>query len=111
KNVITLWLIVGNAGLLLWLVILYAGRRQLSPILLNILVLLQVLVFLNAGFGLYMVARGVPFHPAHLMYGVLNALVATLRVGLYGQLARAGSRGLLWHAFLAVLAIALVARS
>ena len=111
KNLLTFWLIAGNGLLALWAGLLYLRRSASSPLFFNFFVFLQGLVFVTAAVGVYLVAAGAPTNSAHLMYGVLNGILALTRLGLHPRLVRTGAPGLVWHGLLALLAVALVARS
>lgn len=111
KNFVTLWLILGNGLLTVWAGGLYLVHRQPSRAFFNILVFLQLLVGALVLLGMYLLGRQVSTNPGHVMYGVLNGALAVVRVGLYPRLTASGRGGTLWQGFLALLAVALVARS
>jgi len=111
KNIITMWLFAGNGLLALWAGALFFLRRPPSRTFFNVLAFLQVLVVLAFAIGVFLVLGPGRTNPGHIMYGVLNLGLAAVRVVLHGRLAGGGRSGAAWHAFLALLAIGLVARS
>jgi len=111
KDLITVWLIAGNGLLALWALALYWRRRAPERLFFQALVFFQLLIGVQVILGISLLAMGVPPNSGHLLYGVLNALLAVGRVGSHTRLVAMGASGLLWHGFLALLAIALVARS
>ncbi len=111
KQIMFMWLLVGNGVLAAWALILYATKGRTGPLYFRLVAFLQVLVLISvaAGFGLLFI--GVPTTWAHVMYAVLNGGLALGRLLGHGRLAAMGRQGLTWHIGLALLAIALIARS
>lgn len=112
KQMAYVWMLIGNVLLALWALGLYVfGRSTVGEFYFRVVVFFQVLVALSIVVGIMLLSGGVGTNPGHLLYAFLNGFLGLARVGWHGRLMRAGRPGLLWLAFLAVMAIALVARS
>lgn len=111
KQIIYVWLIGGNVGFILWAGALYVLRRPSGPLFFRISAFLQLLVVFEIVLGLIVFADGMPTNWGHVLYALLNGFLALARLLWHGRLAGMGRRGLLWHMFMAVLAIGLIARS
>jgi len=111
KDWITVWLVAGNALLALWSLFLYWRQRAPGPLFFQALVFFQLLIGAQVALGIFLFAAGLPPSSGHLMYGVLNAVLAAGRVLGHARLVGSGAQGMLWHGLLSLLAIALVARS
>lgn len=111
KNIITMWLFAGNGLLALWAGALFVLQRPPNRTFFNILAFLQALVVLVFAIGVFLVLGPGRTNPGHIMYGVLNVGLAAVRMAVHGRLAGGGRSGAAWHALLALLAIALLARS
>lgn len=111
KQIVFVWLLVGNGLLALWALVAYGTNRAPGPLYFRLLVFLQALIIVALGAGVGLLSAGVPTNWGHVLYAVLNGGLAVGRVLAYGRLISTGRRGLLWEAGLALLAVALVARS
>lgn len=111
KQIVYVWLLVGNAIVILWALLLYALGKKSGTLFFRLIAFLQVLVLVEVAAGVTMMAAGLGTNLGHLLYAVLNAGLAVARLLAHGRLVRARQRGLLWQTFLALMAIALVARS
>lgn len=111
KDLFTVWLAAGNALAAVWALILYFLKRSPNRLFWQATVFLQVLMLVQVALGVTLIVGGLFPNSGHLLYGVLNGLLALVRVGWYTRISAAGPQGTLWHAFLALLAVGLVARS
>jgi len=111
KQILFVWLLVGNGILFVWAVGLYLTGRPTGPLYFRLVAFMQILVLVVIGAGVFLFVSGVATTWGHLLYAVLNAGLAVGRLLAHGRLVGMGKQGLLWQMFLALLAIALVARS
>ncbi|OUN00709.1 MAG: hypothetical protein BAA04_08645 [Firmicutes bacterium ZCTH02-B6] len=111
KDWLTVWLVAGNAWLALWSLFLYWRQRAPGPLFFQALLFFQLLIGAQVALGVFLFAGGLAPNSGHLMYGVLNAVLAVGRVFGHTRLVSSGAQGMLWHGLLSLLAIGLVARS
>lgn len=111
KQMAFMWLLVGNVALALWALGSYARGTVPGPFYFRVVVFFQVLIVLSIVAGLLLIGGGIATNPGHLLYAFLNGLLALARLGWHSRLVGAGRKGALWMAFLALLAVALSARS
>lgn len=111
KQIVFLWLLIGNGLLAAWAIVAYARSKATGPLYFRLLVFLQALVVVALGAGVGLLSAGVPTNWGHVLYAVLNGGLALGRVLAHGRLLDTGRKGLLWEAGLALIAVALVARS
>ncbi|MBO8141252.1 MAG: hypothetical protein H0Z37_03610 [Firmicutes bacterium] len=111
KDLITVWLMAGNGLFGLWALGLYAFRQPPSVTFARVLLALQLLVGVQFLLGIALLVSGHSTNPGHLMYGILNGMLAAGRVLWHARLVGAGRPGMLWHALLAALAFGLAGRS
>lgn len=111
KQILFVWLLAGNGLLVVWALILYRSGKRTGTLFFRLTAFLQVLILVEVGAGVGLLIAGISTNLGHLLYAVLNGALAAARLLAHGRLGRLGKNGLLWHAFLALMAIALVARS
>lgn len=99
KDLFTLWLAVGNGVMALWALALYFRRRMPGRLFFQATVFLQVLMAAQVLLGVTLMGGGLWPHASHIFYGVLNGVLALVRVFGYTRILGSGQSGILWHAF------------
>ncbi|HEY8417475.1 MAG TPA: hypothetical protein VIK93_05520, partial [Limnochordales bacterium] len=95
KDLFTVWLAAGNALAAVWALILYFLKRSPNRLFWQATVFLQVLMLVQVALGVTLIVGGLFPNSGHLLYGVLNGLLALVRVGWYTRISAAGPQGTL----------------
>lgn len=111
KQIVFVWLLIGNGIVAGWALLLYVFDKRSGTLFFRLVAFLQGLILVEVGVGVALLSVGLGTNLGHLLYAVLNTGLAVARLLAHGRLARLGKKGLLWQLFLAMMAIALVARS
>lgn len=111
KQILFVWLLAGNVLLFAWALVLYVRNKSTGPLYFRLLAFLQALVIIVVIAGVVLLSAGLPTNWGHILYAVLNGVLAFGRVLAHGRLGRLGKQGLLWEMFMTLIAIALIARS